>query len=70
MKRLVLVALLVTAVAVPAQAQVRVGGHIGIQPPGPPALVVVPGVPVYYAPRDPANVFFYPNQYWAFANGG
>ena len=52
----------------PALAQVHV--DIGINLPGPPALVVVPGVPVYYAPRAPANVFFYANQYWAFASGG
>ena len=70
MKRIVLGALLVTAVAVPVAAQVRVGVNIGIQLPGPPALVVVPGTPVYYAPRAPANVFFYAHQYWVFANGG
>jgi hypothetical protein len=69
-KRIVLGALLVTAVAVPVAAQVRVGVNIGIQLPGPPALVVVPGTPVYYAPRAPANVFFYAHQYWVFANGG
>ncbi len=54
--------------AVPAQAQVHV--DIGINLPGPPALVVVPGEPVYYAPRAPANVFFYANQYWIFGTGG
>ena len=63
-------ALLVAAVSVPADAQVRVGVNIGFQLPGPPALVVVPGAPIYYAPRAPANVFFYAHQYWAFANGG
>ena len=68
MKRLVLGALLVAAVAGPVHAQVRV--DIGISLPGPPALVVVPGSPVYYAPRAPANVFFYAHQYWAFAHGG
>jgi hypothetical protein len=67
-RRFVLGALLVTAVAVPVQAQVRV--EIGIQLPGPPALVVIPGTPVYYAPRAPANVFFYAHQYWVFASGG
>ncbi len=70
MKRLMLGALLVAAVAVPVHAQVRVGVNIGIQLPGPPALVVVPGTPVYYAPSAPANVFFYAHQYWVFANGG
>src|SRR2546423_2751397 len=67
MHRLALGALLIAAVAVPAHAQVR--GGVGINLPGPPACVVVPGTPVYYAPRAPANVFFYANQYWAFANG-
>lgn len=66
-KRLALGALVVIAVAVPAHAQISV--DIGIRLPGPPALVVVPGSPVYYAPRAPANVFFYGYQYWVFTNG-
>ena len=71
MKRLVLLGvLLVAAVALPAHAQVRVGIDIGIRLPGPPAFVPVPGAPVYYAPRAPANVFLYGQQYWAFTNGG
>ena len=53
---------------IPSDAQVRV--DIGINLPGPPPLVVIPGLPVYYAPRAPANVFFYANQYWVFTNGG
>ena len=64
----VLAAILVAAVAVPVQAQVRV--DIGIQLPGPPALVIIPGTPAYYAPSTPANVFFYAHQYWAFVAGG
>ena len=77
MKRLVLGALLVTAVSAvtavtpfvpPAQAQVHV--DIGIRLPGPPALVVIPGAPVYYAPQAPANVFFYAQQYWVFTSRG
>src|SRR5207244_740796 len=52
----------------PAHAQVNV--NIGLQFPGPPTFRVVPGTPVYYAPQAPANVFFYGQQYWAFANGG
>ena len=68
MRRLVLVALIVTAFATSSHAQVQV--NIGIQLPGPPALVVIPGVPVYYVPRAPANVFFYGSQYWLYhANG-
>jgi hypothetical protein len=70
MTKLVLGALLAAAVALPVHAQVRVGIDIGIQLPGPPALVVIPRAPVYYAPRAPANVFFYGHNYWAFANGG
>jgi hypothetical protein len=68
MKRLVLAALAVAGVAVPAQGQVRI--DIGITLPGPPALVAIPGLPVYYAPRAPANVFLYGSQYWVFTSGG
>jgi hypothetical protein len=68
MRRLVLAAALVTAAALPAPAQVRI--DIGIQLPGPPPLVVIPGAPVYYAPSAPANVFFYGGQYWIFGAGG
>src|SRR6266508_2456391 len=48
-KRLVLGALLVAALAVPVHPQVRVNVDIGIHLPSPPPLVVVPGTPVYYA---------------------
>jgi hypothetical protein len=64
MRRLVLAALIVGAVAAPVHAQVQV--NVGITLPGPPALAVIPGAPVYYAPRAPANVFFYGHQYWLF----
>jgi hypothetical protein len=63
----VLAAIVITTVA-GAQAQVRV--DIGIHLPAPPAFVVIPGMPVYYAPRTPENVFFYGHQYWAFQGGG
>jgi hypothetical protein len=64
-----LLALIALAFASPANAQVHV--DIGIHLPAPPPLVVVPGVAsVQYAPAAPANVFFYGNQYWVFANGG
>jgi hypothetical protein len=70
MKRLVMLGVfLMAAMAVPVQAQVRVGVDIGIRLPGPPAFVAIPGIPVYYAPRAPANVFFYGQQYWVFTNG-
>jgi len=31
-----------------------------------PDFVVVPGYPVYYAPRVQANLFFYDGMYWAY----
>jgi hypothetical protein len=68
MGRIVAVMLVVLAVAVPAAAQVRV--DIGIQLPGPPALVIIPGAPVYYARQAPGNVFFYGHQYWLFHGSG
>src|SRR5262249_7874445 len=64
---LVAFALLVTALAAPAHGQIAI--DIGIRLPGPPALFVVQGSPVYYAPNAPANVFFYAPQYWVFTNG-
>ena len=68
MKPLLIAVAIVAVLAAPAPAQVRV--DIGINLPGPPSLVVVPGTPVYYAPQAPANVFLYGHQYWAFTNGG
>ena len=68
MKPLLAAVVLVLTLTVPARAQVRV--DIGINLPGPPSLIVVPGTPVYYAPQAPANVFLYGHQYWAFSNGG
>jgi len=67
-RRLFFAAALVLAAALPATGEVRV--DIGIHLPAPPPLVVVPGVPVYYAPSAPANVFFYGHQYWVFHGGG
>src|SRR5262252_8315785 len=68
----IIAALVAVALATPVHAQVHV--DIGIHFPAPPPLVVVPETPrVQYvppAPADPANLFFYNNQYWAFANGG
>jgi hypothetical protein len=68
----VLLLLLVTMVcAQPASAQVSVGINvpgfsIGINLPVFPELVVVPGYPVYYAPRMNADYFFYDGFYWVF----
>jgi len=67
-KPLLTVMLLSLLGVVPVPAQVRV--DIGINLPAPPSLVIVPGTPVYYAPRAPSNVFLYGHQYYAFANGG
>jgi len=52
----------------PGHTQVHVS--IGINLPGPPQWVVVPGLPVYYAPGAPANVFQYNGQCNAFVSGG
>jgi len=39
---------------------------IGIDLPVYPELVVVPGYPVYYAPQEEANFFFYDGMYWVY----
>jgi hypothetical protein len=44
------------------------GVSIGINLPAYPQLVVVPGYPVYYAPRLQANFFFYDGMYWIYQN--
>lgn len=47
-------------------ADVRIS--IGINVPAYPEFVVVPGYPVYYAPRMEANMFFYDGLYWVYHN--
>jgi hypothetical protein len=64
---------LLFSTAVPAASQVSVGvgtSHvsIGISVSSYPDLVVVPGYPVYYAPRLQANLFFYDGLYWIYDN--
>lgn len=44
------------------------GVSIGINLPAYPELDVVPGYPVYYAPRVDANYFFYDGTYWLYQN--
>ena len=44
------------------------GVSIGFNLPLFPELVLVPGYPVYYAPRTNANYFFYDGAYWVYAN--
>lgn len=68
MRRVVLAVLIVAAAAAPSQAQVQI--NVGIELPGPPTLAVIPGAPVYYAPRAPANIFFYGHQYWLYHASG
>lgn len=53
---------------VPAFAQISV--HIGINVPSYPDLRVIPGYPVYYAPRMQANYFFYDGLYWVYTPDG
>lgn len=45
------------------------GAYVSISIEIQPRLVVVPGVPVYYAPELPYNYFFYAGQYYVFING-
>ena len=56
-----------------ASAQVSIGVgvrlpgvSIGINLPSYPELRVVPGYPVYYAPRLDSNYFFYDGMYWVY----
>lgn len=69
-----LIALLLLACsAAPVPAQVSIGislpsVSIGINLPLYPELVLVPGYPVYYAPRLDANYFFYDGMYWVYMN--
>ena len=68
--RLILAALLVLSLAGTANAQISIGIglpsiSIGVNIPFP-ELEVVPGFPVYYAPRASVNLFFYDGFYWVF----
>jgi len=68
--RLIALLMLLGAMA-PAGAQVSIGVglpnvSIGINLPVYPNLAVVPGYPVYYAPRLNANYFFYDGFYWVY----
>ena len=62
MRQLVLILLLLCVA--PAGAQVSVS--IGINVPVYPQLVRVPGYPVYYAPDQDWNYFFYDGMYWVY----
>ncbi len=66
-----LLILLCALSSAPAHADLSIGigfpnVSIGINLSNYPDLVVVPGYPVYYAPRLEANFFFYDGEYWVF----
>ena len=42
------------------------GMGIGINMPAYPNMVPVPGYPVYYAPQQNSNFFFYDGMYWVY----
>ncbi len=70
MRRLLLaLSLLAPLATVHAQIGVEIGlpgVNIGINLPVYPQLVLVPGSPVYYAPRASSNYFFYDGLYWVY----
>ena len=57
------------ALVAPTAAHARVNVDIGINLPGPPALVAVPGTVVTYAPDAPVNYFSYGGQFYVFRSG-
>ena len=63
--------LLSSAASAAVQVSIGIGlphVNIGINLPAYPELVIVPGYPVYYAPRLEANFFFYDGMYWVYQN--
>src|SRR5574342_186339 len=67
---IVLLVLLCAVTSAAAQVSIGIGlpsVSIGINLPVFPELVVVPGYPVYYAPRLNANFFFYDGVFWVYA---
>jgi hypothetical protein len=62
MRSAVVVACMLLGTCAPAGAQVSIGIEFGAYP----ELVVVPGYPVYYAPRLNSNFFFYDGMYWVY----
>ena len=69
--RHLLIAMSILTAPLAAQAQFSLdigfpGVNIGINMPAYPQLVLVPGSPVYYAPRASANFFFYDDLYWVY----
>jgi hypothetical protein len=66
MRGIVIVLWMLLFSATPTVAQV--GVNIGINISSYPELVRVPGYPVYYAPRQKLNFFFYDGMYWVYQN--
>lgn len=64
MRHIFIVLWLLLFSATPTVAQVSV--NIGINMSSYPELVRVPGYPVYYAPRQNSNFFFYDGMYWVY----
>jgi len=64
MRNIFIVSLMLFFSATPAGAQVSV--NIGINMTSYPELVRVPGHPVYYAPRQNSNFFFYDGMFWVY----
>lgn len=74
-RKLVFVAAAVAGcLAVPGAARGDVSIRVGFGPPpvivAPHPLVLVPGLPVYYAPGLHLNLFFHRGHYYSFHNGG
>ena len=66
---IVLLVLLCSVTSAVAQVSIGIGlpsVNIGINLPVFPELVVVPGYPVYYAPRLDVNFFFYDGLFWVY----
>ena len=71
MRQLTVAAFLLLSPLTPAMAQVTIefnlpGVSIGVVQSAYPALVQVPGYPVYYDPGAPENYFFYDGYYWVY----
>ena len=64
MRSRLLLLLMLLCVAPVASAQVNIGINFSLFP----DLVRVPNYPVYYAPRQNANYFFYDGLYWVYQN--
>ncbi len=60
----ILMLLMLLSVATSTPAQVSISFNLSLFP----ELVQVPGHPVYYAPRQAHNYFFYDGLYWVFDN--